>query len=193
RHLSGCITPITTTTPAYNPLTTPTNPTLTITPPTDLNPNPYPATGNSGQSWCAASQSASETALQVGLDYACGYGGADCSEIQQGGSCFNPDTVRDHASYAFNSYYQKNPSQTSCDFGGTAIITNTDPSSSTCQYPSLSTSSSTLNTTNPIGGGSTVFGPSPPYTDTNSIPTSTSSSFTLIFFLISLIYLKVYK
>jgi hypothetical protein len=43
-------------------------------------------------------------------------------------SCFNPDTVRDHASYAFNSYYQKNPVQTSCDFGGTAVLTSTNPS-----------------------------------------------------------------
>jgi hypothetical protein len=84
-----------------------------------------PATGGS---WCVASPSASATALQVALDYACGQGGADCSAIQQGGSCFSPDTVRDHASYAFNSYYQKNPVQTSCDFGGTAALTTADPS-----------------------------------------------------------------
>ncbi|KAF0906786.1 hypothetical protein E2562_012572 [Oryza meyeriana var. granulata] len=93
--------------------------------------------GGGGGTWCVASQSASPTALQVALDYACGYG-ADCSAIQAGGSCFNPDTVHDHASYAFNSYYQKNPVPTSCDFGGTATITNTDPSSGSCQYPASS-------------------------------------------------------
>ena len=126
------------TNPATNPYSTPmmgnpTSPTPTMGNPT----SPTPAMGNptsSGQSWCVASPSASETALQVALDYACGYGGADCSAIQQGGSCFNPDTVRDHASYAFNSYYQKNPVQTSCDFGGTAMITNTDPSKLSCSY-----------------------------------------------------------
>nr|CDM83470.1 unnamed protein product [Triticum aestivum] len=72
------------------------------------------------------------------LDYACGYSGVDCSAIQTGGSCFNPDTIHDHASYAFNSYYQKNPLPTSCDFGGTATITTTDPSSGSCQYPASS-------------------------------------------------------
>ncbi|KAG2599336.1 PLASMODESMATA CALLOSE-BINDING PROTEIN 1-like isoform X2 [Panicum virgatum] len=93
--------------------------------------------GGGGGTWCVASQSANPTALQVALDYACGYG-ADCSAIQQGGSCFNPDTVHDHASYAFNSYYHKNPAPTSCDFGGTATITTTDPSSGSCQYPASS-------------------------------------------------------
>lgn len=139
----------TTTTPTYNPLPTPANPTPTTNPyttptnsyatPTMGSPtSPTPTMGNptspSGQSWCVASPSASQTALQVALDYACGYGGVDCSAIQKGGSCFNPDTVRDHASYAFNSYYQKNPVRTSCDFGGAATITNTDPSKVSCSY-----------------------------------------------------------
>ena len=82
----------------------------------------------SGASWCIASQSASQTALQVALDYACGHGGTDCSAIQTGQRCYNPNTIHNHASYAFNSYYQKNPVPNSCNFGGTAVITSTDPS-----------------------------------------------------------------
>ncbi|KAJ4721753.1 Glucan endo-1,3-beta-glucosidase 1 [Melia azedarach] len=69
-----------------------------------------PATTNApaipGQSWCVAKQGVSETALQAALNY-------------------------NHASYAFNSYYQKNPSPTSCDFGGAAMIVYTNPKSST--------------------------------------------------------------
>ena len=110
--------------------------TPTVTTPTAM-PTATPSlAGGGGGSWCVASPSASATALQVALDYACGQGGADCSPIQQGGSCFSPDTVRDHASYAFNSYYQKNPVQTSCDFAGTAVLTSTNPSK--LLYPSAS-------------------------------------------------------
>uniref|UniRef100_A0ACD5TZN3 Uncharacterized protein n=1 Tax=Avena sativa TaxID=4498 RepID=A0ACD5TZN3_AVESA len=96
--------------------------------------HPVAAAGAAG-SWCVASPSAGAAALQVALDYACGQG-ADCSAIQPGGSCGDPYTVRDHASYAFNSYYQHNPVQTSCDFAGAAILTSTDPSTTTCKYPS---------------------------------------------------------
>uniref|UniRef100_A0ACD5WK08 Uncharacterized protein n=1 Tax=Avena sativa TaxID=4498 RepID=A0ACD5WK08_AVESA len=87
--------------------------------------------------WCVASLRAPESALQEGLNYACGQGGVDCSAIQPGGSCFEPDTLRDHASYAFNSYFQKDTGGTArCDFGGAAMFTYTDPSTATCKYPS---------------------------------------------------------
>ncbi|KAF9666441.1 hypothetical protein SADUNF_Sadunf16G0229700 [Salix dunnii] len=103
-------------------------PPATMTPPAaTLNPPATTTPTSSGGAWCIASPTASQTALQVALDYACGYGGADCSALQPGGSCYNPNTIRDHASYAFNSYYQKNPVPTSCNFGGTAQLTNTDP------------------------------------------------------------------
>lgn len=83
--------------------------------------------GGSGQ-WCIAKANASPTSLQVALDYACGYGGADCGQIQQGASCYEPNTIRDHASFAFNSYYQKHPGSDSCNFGGAAQLTSADPS-----------------------------------------------------------------
>lgn len=118
--------PTVSTTPTYNPIPTESNPTTPTITPSTMNPiSPYTTpsmakpSSSSGLSWCIASQSASQTSLQVALDYACGYGGADCSQIQPGGSCFSPDTVRNHASHAFNNYYLKNPIPTSCDFGGT--------------------------------------------------------------------------
>ncbi|KAG5015381.1 hypothetical protein JHK82_021062 [Glycine max] len=66
-------------------------------------------------------------ALKSGLAFACSHG-ADCRAIQPGGSCFNPNTIQNHASYAFDSYYQthaKNPA--ACNFGGTATIAVTNP------------------------------------------------------------------
>lgn len=130
-------TPPTTATPIILPASPPPPLITTLPPPTTTIPSmapPPPTTTTtttpttSGGAWCVASPTASETALQVGLDYACGYGGADCSAIQAGQSCYNPNTIRNHASYAFNDYYQKNPVPTSCVFGGVAQLTYTDPS-----------------------------------------------------------------
>lgn len=93
-------------------------------------PSPPRGGANPGQSWCVARENVANMALQAALDYACGIGGADCSEIQEGGKCYNPNSLREHASFAFNSYYQKNPIPSSCNFGGTAVTISGDPSKS---------------------------------------------------------------
>ncbi|KAL7598185.1 hypothetical protein Lser_V15G23718 [Lactuca serriola] len=59
-----------------------------------------------GKTWCVAQSQATEPKLQQVLDYLCGQ--VDCKEIQHGGSCFNPNTVRNHASYAIDLNFQIN-------------------------------------------------------------------------------------
>ncbi|KAK9085401.1 hypothetical protein Sjap_025812 [Stephania japonica] len=58
----------------------------------------------SGQ-WCVARPSVPFETLQEAMDYACGEGGADCEQIRSDGSCYFPDNVFSHSSFAFNSYW----------------------------------------------------------------------------------------
>ncbi|KAK6923137.1 X8 domain [Dillenia turbinata] len=85
--------------------------------------------------WCVAKPSVPVDTLQLAMDYACGVGGADCEDIRPHGSCFYPDTVVAHASYAFNSYWQKTKRNGgTCSFDGTAMIINADPSFQHCRF-----------------------------------------------------------
>ncbi|KAE8725473.1 ethylene-responsive transcription factor 3-like [Hibiscus syriacus] len=89
-----------------------------------------------GQTWCLANANADQQELQAALDYACGEGGADCGPIQSNGACFNPNTLVAHASYAFNSYYQKKARVSgSCVFNGAAYVSTQPPPFGNCQYP----------------------------------------------------------
>ncbi|XP_011100580.1 glucan endo-1,3-beta-glucosidase 4-like [Sesamum indicum] len=95
----------------------------------------YSAKSDGWEEWCIADEQTSDSELQVGLDWACGIGGANCSKIQVGQACFWPNTVRAHASYAFNNYFQKFKHRGgSCYFNGAAIITGLDPSHNSCHY-----------------------------------------------------------
>lgn len=81
-----------------------------------------------GATYCICKDGLSDPVLQKDIDYACG-AGADCTQIVQGGACYNPNTVKDHCNYAVNSYFQKKGQiNGSCDFSGTAITTPTPPS-----------------------------------------------------------------
>ncbi|VAH97496.1 unnamed protein product [Triticum turgidum subsp. durum] len=150
------------TAPVTNPATTPTPaPATTVPTPTTV----QPAAGGTGQStWCVAKAGVTEAALQDGLDYACGMGGADCSALQPMGSCYNPNTMQAHASYAFNAYYQRSPSPASCDFGGAGMLVATNPSSGTCMYQASS-------------GSGSAAGYSPAATGTTSGPVGVTPSF----------------
>ncbi|CAI9776973.1 unnamed protein product [Fraxinus pennsylvanica] len=82
------------------------------------------------------SSDASDQAMLAGLNFACA-AGADCAPLQSSGLCYLPNTIQAHASYAYNSYYQRrNNDPASCYFSGTATIAKTDPSYGSCVYPS---------------------------------------------------------
>lgn len=96
---------------------------------------PAPETGVKQGLWCVAKPSVPADTLQEAMDYACGGGGADCEEIEPHGNCYYPDTVLAHASYAFNSYWQKHKKNGgTCSFGGTAMLINADPSFLHCRF-----------------------------------------------------------
>ncbi|XP_047339677.1 PLASMODESMATA CALLOSE-BINDING PROTEIN 1-like [Impatiens glandulifera] len=88
--------------------------------------------------WCIADGQMPDDVLQRALDWACGHG-ANCTKIQPNQICFLPNTVRAHASYAFNSFHQrlKHQDHNSCYFNSAAFITETNPSYGSCKYEVL--------------------------------------------------------
>ncbi|XP_059662398.1 glucan endo-1,3-beta-glucosidase 1 [Cornus florida] len=94
------------------------------------------ANDTTNQTYCVAMDGMDTRTMQAALDWACGPGRANCTEIQPGEDCYQPNNVKNHASFAFDSYYQKEgKSAGSCDFKGVATITTTDPSHGSCIFP----------------------------------------------------------
>ncbi|KAL3813681.1 hypothetical protein ACJIZ3_014949 [Penstemon smallii] len=117
--------------PMMNPATPPFGPHLPPCNPFEGGGSPVgaPAPVAHNGVWCVAKPSVPSETLQEALDYACGEGGADCEAITPHGSCYFPDSLVAHASYAFNSYWQKTKNNGGiCGFGGTAMLINSDPS-----------------------------------------------------------------
>uniref|UniRef100_A0A0E0F156 X8 domain-containing protein n=1 Tax=Oryza meridionalis TaxID=40149 RepID=A0A0E0F156_9ORYZ len=158
--------------PLTNPTSNPMTPVVSMPPPS-LTTTPPTAPAVSGQQlWCVAKGGSTETTLQNALDYACGIGGADCSAIQPSGTCYYPNTLDAHASYAFNSYYQRSPAPSSCDFGGTAILVNVNPSSGSCVLASsMSSTASSF-----VAGGYNPALTTPTTSSTSPIITPTTLS-----------------
>lgn len=81
------------------------------------------------EEWCIADEQTPDEELQRAMDWACEKGGADCSKIKVNQPCYLPNTLKDHASYAFNNYYQRFKHKgASCYFNAAAITTDLDPS-----------------------------------------------------------------
>lgn len=80
------------------------------------------------EEWCVADEQTPAGELQRALDWACG-NGADCRKIQVNQPCYLPNTVKHHASFAFNSYYQRLKHKGgTCYFNSAALVTALNPS-----------------------------------------------------------------
>ncbi|KAJ1428727.1 X8 domain [Sesbania bispinosa] len=80
------------------------------------------ANDTANQTYCIAMDGVDSKTLQAALDWACGPGRANCSEIQPGENCYQPKN-------------NQGKSPGSCDFKGAAMITTTDPSHGNCIFP----------------------------------------------------------
>ncbi|KAL8461648.1 hypothetical protein ACS0TY_032139 [Phlomoides rotata] len=89
------------------------------------------------EDYCIADEQTPDDVLVEAMKWACN-NGADCGLIQQAQPCYLPNTVKDHASYAFNSYYQKMKHKGgSCYFNAAALLSGLNPSYGSCKFEYL--------------------------------------------------------
>ncbi|KAL6285691.1 hypothetical protein ACE6H2_010081 [Prunus campanulata] len=82
--------------------------------------------------WCVPKPGTLDSALQNIITFTYGIL-EECSEIQEHGSCYFPNTLINHASFAMNLYY-KTDGRYNCDFNGVGFIVVTNPSFGDCIY-----------------------------------------------------------
>lgn len=84
--------------------------------------------------WCVAKPSGTKEELTNNIDFVCKtLKQTNCTQlIENGGLCFEPDTLINHASVVMHRYYVENGRNAwNCDFKGTGLVTITDPSNVT--------------------------------------------------------------
>uniref|UniRef100_A0A803MJ04 X8 domain-containing protein n=1 Tax=Chenopodium quinoa TaxID=63459 RepID=A0A803MJ04_CHEQI len=88
------------------------------------------------KTWCVAKPSAVDADLENNVEFVCNQVGIDCSIIQEGGQCYYPASLVNHASVVMDLYFQKaGRSAFNCDSSKTGLLAVTDPSYGGCLYP----------------------------------------------------------
>ncbi|XP_031500986.1 glucan endo-1,3-beta-D-glucosidase-like [Nymphaea colorata] len=91
--------------------------------------------GNVQKTWCVAKPSTDDETLRRNFNFSCSQSHVNCGVLSKGSACFYPDNLINHASVAMNLYYSSTGRNAwNCYFGGSALITTTDPSYAGCYY-----------------------------------------------------------
>ncbi|KAM3395940.1 major pollen allergen Ole e 10 [Capsicum galapagoense] len=86
------------------------------------------------KTWCVAKPSSEDIVLNQNLEFAC-KSNFGCTIFGEGGPCFLPNNLMNHASIAMNLYYQANGRKPyDCSFGNSGLVVLTDPSYGSCIY-----------------------------------------------------------